>query len=145
MLSVLFLTACQPNNFHFEQVAKIGGSWESNDQKSFQIPVKKPNQEFSMYFILRNNTDYNYSNIYLFTEIKSPSGEIIIDTLEYQIAYPNGEWIGFGLGDVKQNTLVYKERIALKDSGLYEINVSQAMREFNLDGIEDISLMIERN
>lgn len=145
ILCVLFLTSCQQNNFYFEEVAKIGGEWNANDQKTFRIPVKNPDQEFTMYFILRNNTDYGFSNIYFFTELKSPQGETIIDTLEYQVAYPNGEWIGFGMGNIKQNTFVYKERIALKDSGLYEINISHAMREPILNGIEDISLMIERN
>lgn len=139
------MVSCQQNNFYFEEVAKIGGSWGSDEKKSFHIPVKNPNQEFTMYFILRNNTDYNFSNIYFFTELKSPKGEIIIDTLEYQVAYPNGEWMGFGMGNIKQNTLVYKEKIALQDSGLYEINVTHAMREPMLNGIEDISLMIERN
>lgn len=65
--------------------------------------------------------------------------------MEYQLAYPNGEWMGFGMGEIKQNTLVYKEKLALKDTGIYEINVSQAMREIDLTGIEDISLMIEKN
>lgn len=139
------MAACQQNNFYFEEVARVGSHWSSADSKNFKVPVKTPGQKFTMYFILRNNNDYEFSNIYLFTELKSPDGKIVADTLEYQVAYPTGEWMGFGMGDIKQNTLVYKEKIALEDSGLYEINVKQAMREADLVGIEDISLMIEKN
>lgn len=145
ILGIFFLAACQQNNFYFEEVAKVGSSWKSTDTKKFTVPVKNPDQEFTMYFILRNNSEYEYSNIYVFTELKSPKGERVVDTLEYQLAYPTGEWMGFGMGDIKQNTLVYKEKIALKDTGVYEINVAQAMRENDLIGIEDISLMIEKN
>lgn len=139
------MASCHQGNFYFEEVAKVENSWKSNDFKTFKVPVKNAKHEYTMYFIMRNNNEYPYSNIYLFTELKSPSGEVVADTLEYQLAYPNGEWMGFGMGEIKQNTLVYKEKLALKDTGIYEINVSQAMREIDLTGIEDISLMIEKN
>lgn len=137
--------SCKQNNFYFEEVANIHNSWKSTDFKTFNFPVKQTEQSYNLFFVLRNNNDYQYSNIYFFTSFKSPSGEIIADTLEYQVAYPDGKWMGFGMGDIKQNTLVYKENLALKDTGIYQVNVVQAMRESDLKGIEDISLMIEKN
>ena len=145
VIGIFLLSACHQNNFYFEEVAKIGNEWKSSDVKTFNVPVKNINSKYTMYFILRNNSQYPFSNVYLFTQLKSPKGETIVDTLEYQVAYPTGEWMGFGMGDIKQNTLVYKENLSLKDTGVYEISVSQAMRELKLSGIEDISLMIEKN
>ena len=145
MVLIFSVLSCRKGNFYFEEVARIENSWKAEDIKTFKIPVKNKEQKFTMYFILRNNNDYAFSNIYFFTKLKSPAGEIIVDTLEYQVAYPDGEWMGFGMGNIKQNTLVYKENIALKDTGIYQIEVGQAMRENDLVGIEDISLMIEKN
>lgn len=144
-LILILLSACNQDKFYFEEVAEVDNIWEASDFKSFHMPVKDDSQKFTMYFILRNNNDYSFSNIYFFTKLKSPNGEVIADTLEYQLAYPSGEWMGFGMGDIKQNTLVYKENLALKDTGVYEISVTQAMRENQLKGIEDISLMIQKN
>lgn len=144
-LILMLLASCDQGDFYFEEVAKLDNSWEATDFKSFDFPVKDSVQEYTMYFIVRNNNNYAYSNIYFFTKLKSPNGEVIADTLEYQLAYPDGEWMGFGMGDIKQNTLVYKEKLALKDTGKYQVSVAQAMRESDLKGIEDISLMIEKN
>lgn len=146
LLAVILAGAsCSQPNFYFEEVAKVDNSWKKNDLKTFNFPVKNKDGKFTLYFVLRNNSEYAYSNIYFFTKLKSPSGETIADTLEYQVAYPDGSWMGFGMGDVKQNTLVFKENMALKDTGIYEVSVVQAMREAELKGIEDISLMIEKN
>lgn len=145
ILSVLLLQSCEKRNFYFEQVSKLNNSWKDNDFKTFEIPVKEKNSKVTLYFVLRNNNQYPYSNIYFFTKLAAPNGEIITDTLEYQLAYPNGEWIGFGMGEIKQNTLVYKEKIQLQDTGKYKVSIVQAMREKELKGIEDISLMVEKN
>lgn len=139
------MVGCQQKKFYFEEVANVDSQWKDNDFKSFNFPVKEADKKFTMYFVVRNNNDYKYSNIYFFTKLKSPNGETITDTLEYQLAYPDGKWMGFGMGEIKQNTLVYKENIALRDTGVYEVSIVQAMREKDLQGIEDISLMIEKN
>lgn len=142
---MVVLQACDQKNFYFEQVNKVNNAWEQNDPKSFEFPVKATKNLYTLYFVLRNNNDYKYSNLYLFTKLSSPTGEVIVDTLEYQLAYPDGRWMGFGMGEIKQNTLVYKENIQLKDTGRYKVSVVQAMREDTLMGIEDISLMVEKN
>ncbi|MXV37615.1 gliding motility lipoprotein GldH [Flavobacteriaceae bacterium Ap0902] len=142
---VLLITSCDQKNFYFEQVNRINNSWGDNDFKTFKFPVKQKDSKFTLYFVLRNNNDYKYSNIYFFTQFTSPQGEMITDTLEYQLAYPDGRWTGFGMGEVKQNTLVYKENIQLADTGIYKVSVGQAMREKKLIGLEDISLMVEKN
>ena len=145
IIFVLFAASCQQSNFYFEEVANVDNQWIDNSPKTFKFPVKETGKNFTMYFIIRNNNDYKYSNIYFFTKLKSPDGQTIADTLEYQLAYPDGKWMGFGMGEIKQNTLVFKENIALQDTGIYEVSIAQAMREKDLQGIEDISLMIERN
>lgn len=143
IISFIF-NSCQPENIHFEEVARIDNSWKKNEYKSFSIPIKKIEKKHDLYLIIRNNNQYPYRNIYLFTKLKSPKGEVLIDTLEYQLADPAGKWLGYGMGEIKQNTLVYKENISLQDTGIYQFQVIHAMREDNLKGIEDISLMVEK-
>lgn len=136
--------ACQPEGLIYHQSEPLNNSWSAKKAVVFTIPVKESEAGVDLSFVLRNNNDYPFSNIYFFTEFISPKGEKMIDTLEYQLAYPNGEWIGSGMGAIKQNTLIYKENIALKDTGVYQLKIKQAMRQNPLVGLEDISLLVQK-
>lgn len=138
------LLSCQAENTHFEKIERIDNNWKKNDTKSFSIPILSKDGKYDLQLIIRNNSQYPYRNLYLFTEIISPKGESLIDTLEYQLADFSGNWLGSGMGEIKQNTLIFKENISLQDTGKYKINISHAMRENNLKGLEDISLMVEK-
>lgn len=138
------LLSCQAENTHFEDMERIDNNWKKIDTKSFSIPILSKDGKYDLQLIIRNNNQYPYRNLYIFTEIISPKGESLIDTLEYQLADITGKWLGSGMGEIKQNTLIYKENISLQDTGKYKVNISHAMRENNLKGIEDISLMVEK-
>nr|WP_164881980.1 gliding motility lipoprotein GldH [Ornithobacterium rhinotracheale] len=143
IIAITFL-ACQPEGLIYQESKSLNGSWLAKDEAVFQIPVRESLSGVDLSLVLRNNEDYPFSNIYFFTEFTSPKGEKMLDTLEYQLAFPDGEWIGSGMGAIKQNTLIYKENITLKDTGIYQLKIKQAMRLNPLEGIEDISLLIQK-
>ena len=79
-----------------------------------------------------------------------PNGKTITDTLEYQMAKPNGELMGEGFTDVKENKLWYKEGVRFDEIGDYSIIIQHAMRNNgevngvdNLKGITDVGFRIE--
>jgi gliding motility-associated lipoprotein GldH len=66
------------------------------------------------------------------------------------MAKPNGELLGSGFTDIKENKLWYKEGIVFNESGEYTINIQHAMREngkvngvVNLEGITEVGFRIE--
>jgi gliding motility-associated lipoprotein GldH len=63
--------------------------------------------------------------------------------LNYVLAKPNGEWLGTGFGDTKETLFQYKLNYKFPEKGKYEIGLTQAMRNDNLPGIEDIGVKIE--
>lgn len=136
--------SCQESSAIYDSKKPLNNSWGQKKEIDFHFSGEEQGERVSMFFVLRNNNEYPFSNIYLFTELKAPQGQKIIDTLEYQVAYPDGKWIGSGMGEIKQNTFIYKENIALKDTGEYQLKVKQAMRENPLVGLEDISLIVEK-
>lgn len=81
-----------------------------------------------------------------------PNGKVISDTLEYEMTKPNGEWLGTGFGDVKENKLWYKENVKFYESGDYCVRIKQAMRKNgqvegieDLQGITDVGFRIEKS
>ena len=66
------------------------------------------------------------------------------------MAKTNGELLGSGFSDVKENKLWFKENFIFSETGNYLINIQHAMRENgvvkgveNLEGITDVGFRIE--
>ena len=74
----------------------------------------------------------------------SLKNEIIkMDTLQYILAKPNGEWLGNGFGSVKEILLQYKNNYLFPNNGKYQIEIKHGMRADELKGMEDIGIKIE--
>ena len=79
-----------------------------------------------MYVNLRNNNAYKYNNLFLIIAINYPNGKVEKDTLEYKMAAPNGEFLGTGFSDIKENKLWYKgfeQPFKFSEKGEYTVNV----------------------
>jgi gliding motility-associated lipoprotein GldH len=105
----------------------------------------------NIYINLRNNNDYQYSNLYLIVGIDFPDNKSVVDTLEYEMADAEGKFLGTGFTDLKENQLEYKTNVVFPTTGAYTISVQHAMRKNGdvngiilLDGITDIGLQIEK-
>ncbi|MBQ0152954.1 MAG: gliding motility lipoprotein GldH, partial [Chryseobacterium sp.] len=66
-----------------------------------------------------------------------------IDTLNYILAKPSGEWLGTGFGETKETLFQYKLNYKFPKEGTYEVDVQHAMRNDILTGIEDIGIKVE--
>ncbi len=107
-----------------------------------------------MYVNLRNTNAYKFSNLFLIVELNYPNGKAVKDTLEYKMAAPNGELLGSGFSDLKENKLWfrgYKDPFKFNEEGDYQVNIQHAMRNNgdvdgveNLEGITDIGFRVEK-
>ena len=150
LLMLAGLAACNNANQHSEYHALNNGVWASSDTLTFQFSGLTNNDNHSLFFNVRNDNDYPFSNLFLIAEMHHPNGEILIDTLEYTMAEPDGTWLGKGHGSLKESKLWFKENIKLLDSSVYLVKVTHAMREngqvqgiTNLKGITDFGIEIQ--
>ena len=126
-------------------------AWAKEDKKVFSFEDIDTIQHHNLFINIRNDNSYPYSNLFLITELTFPSGEVVKDTLEYEMAYPSGEWMGKGYGSVKENKLWYKENIVFPKKGVYTLEIAHAMRKNgkvegveSLEGITDVGFQIEK-
>lgn len=147
---IMVLVSCNDNAVydHYKTLPKEG--WSHDTAIKFKVTNVDTFSTYNAFINLRNNSDYQYSNLFLITELNYPNGKTVIDTLEYTMAYPNGNYLGKGFGAVKENKLWYKENITFSEEGEYLINIRQAMRQNgsvapveNLKGITEVGLRIE--
>src|SRR5690606_2999341 len=127
-----------------EQKSVSGSTWNKDSALTFNFEIKDTAKTYNFSFLSRNTNDYPYSNFYIFTKLINPKGEEFTDTLQYYLAFQDGEWIGKGQ-HLKELFLVYRENISLKDTGEYKLSVWHGMRDENLIGIQDISLIVDKN
>jgi gliding motility-associated lipoprotein GldH len=151
-LLVVF-TSCDSNQV-FDQYQSVSKQWSKGEIIEFSFQAPDSINPYNLYVNLRNNNDYKYSNLFLIVEMNFPNGKVETDTLEYEMAKPDGTFLGLGFSDVKENKLWYKgydKPFVFSENGQYKVNIQQAMRENgktqgieNLQGILDIGFRIEK-
>lgn len=128
----------------FVVMNKVNSAWDKKSQQKFTVSVTDSQNPKNIIFVVRNNNDYPYSNLRLIANVQNAKAEnLSVDTLNYVLAKPSGEWIGSGFGETKETLFQYKINYKFPADGNYTINVTQAMRKDILPGIEDIGVKIE--
>ena len=151
ILVVIFaLVSCDSNQF-FDSYKTIPSKWDKNDSVVFSFKNPDTLKQYNLFLNIRNTNDYEFSNLFLITTLESPDKITVVDTLEYLMAKPNGEWLGQG-SNVIENKLWYKERYSFKSNGDYKVTVRHAMRKQgsakgveHLNGITEVGFRIENN
>ena len=134
----------------YDEYQSIDEAWDKSDTIEFKINPPDTINPYNLFVNLRNTNDYKYNNLFLIVEMNYPNGKITKDTLEYRMATPEGELLGTGFTDIKENKLWYKEGAVFNESGEYLIKINHAMRESGmvggvdkLNGIIDVGFRIE--
>ncbi len=153
LLGILISISSCDSKSVFDEYQSLPNQWNKDQILSFNFEAPDTTNTYNLYVNLRANKDYKFSNLYLITGLEYPNGKIVIDTLEYKMAAPNGELLGEGFTDVKESKLWYKgykQPFIFKEPGAYTFKVEQAMRKFgqvngvdNLEGITEVGFRVE--
>jgi gliding motility-associated lipoprotein GldH len=134
----------------FSNYESFNDGWPKEDTLVFEFEAPDTIRSFNLFFNTRLNQDYAFDNLFLISSISFPNGKQIVDTLEYEMAHPNGELMGKGFGSVKESKLWYKSDVNFIEEGEYKIKVNHAMRRFEnikeldtLKGIMDFGMQLE--
>lgn len=134
----------------FDEYESLGGTWSKNDTLKFTLPKLDKQQYYNLFLNIRCNDDYPFNNIFVLVSMTQPDGVTKVDTLEYEMANPDGSLMGEGITDVKLSKLFYKEKFQFKQYGVYKVNIQQALRKSSevngvkeLKGITEVGFRIE--
>ncbi|MFK7814224.1 MAG: gliding motility lipoprotein GldH [Maribacter sp.] len=149
LIGLVTLVSCNTNMVKSEYRATDGGFWNKDDVLEFTFEELDTLQHHDVFINVRNDETFPYNNLFLIAELNFPDGNVVTDTLEYEMALPDGTWLGQGYGSLKESKLWYKENIVFSTSGVYTLRVSHAMRKngnvngvVNLEGITDVGYEI---
>lgn len=145
LLIILAMTACDPGRIYDQSLAINDASWDRDSVLHYEVAIDDSLQLSNFFISIRNNTDYPYSNIYLFLTTEFPNGHATTDTIECILADKKGQWLGTGSGRLKDNLIMLQQSLRFPLSGTYNFYIEQGMREENLPGIEDVGLRVEKH
>ena len=154
LISLLFISlllGCN-NGVEYSQYASLPDGWEAHNPVLFQVEVTDSLTPKDIFIMVRNTEQYPFSNLFLITKMEEPkSNKVIVDTLEYEMATPEGKWLGDGYSAIKESKLWYKEQFVFPTKGKYNLKIEQAMRKIGdnegvtvLKGITEVGLRVEK-
>jgi len=143
LLIIMAITACDPGRIYDESIAIDNASWDRDSVLHYEVAIDDSLQLSNFFISIRNNTDYPYSNIYLFLTTEFPNGHATTDTIECILADKDGQWLGTGSGRLKDNLIMLQQALRFPLNGVYHFYIEQGMRDIKLKGIEDIGLRVE--
>jgi gliding motility-associated lipoprotein GldH len=148
LLVTILLFSCDKKRV-FDEYKSVGSAWNKDSIVTFDLPVLDSTKRYDLFVNLRDNNNYKYNNIFLIVSLESPNGYTKVDTLEYQMANPDGTLLGDGFTDLKESKLYYKENVRFR--GNYKVHIKQVVRENGkvpgvtlLDGITEVGFRIEK-
>jgi gliding motility-associated lipoprotein GldH len=145
------LTSCSKNVVYtqYQQIDENTG-WAKSNLLKFDFEAKDTNQLYDVYINVRNTETYPFRNLFMFLHTTYPNGTKITDTVECILADDRGKWLGSGMGNLFDNTILFKKNARFHQLGKYNFAFEQAMRfgdKNTLDPlplISDIGLTIEK-
>ncbi|MDO9256283.1 MAG: gliding motility lipoprotein GldH [Bacteroidales bacterium] len=140
----LAATACNTDVFHSESVHLKKDKWKAEDTLFYNFSSKDTLATYDFYFEIRNTTDYDMQNLYLFITAYYPGNTFSRDTAECILAAADGKWFGKGMGKHKDNRFLFRKGVRFRKPGNYSIAVNQAMRIDTLNGISDVGILIKK-
>ena len=150
ILLCFVFVSCDSNQV-FDSYKTVSNGWPKDEVVEFEVIPPDTLNAYDLFINIRNSSEYKYSNLFLIVEMDYPNGKVQKDTLEYRMTTPEGDFLGTGFSDVKENKLWYKQGEVFKESGTYFIKITHAMRRNgtvsgleNLEGVLDVGFRIER-
>jgi gliding motility-associated lipoprotein GldH len=144
LMMAFVMSSCDSNRYYEKNIPFEDQTWKRQVPVDFVVDIDDTLGSFNFLINIRHNTDYRYSNIFLFLDTHYPDGMHSHDTLECLLSAPDGRWLGKGNGKIKENRILLKRNVVFPRKGVYEFRFEQAMREDELVGMEDFGIRIER-
>lgn len=135
--------ACSRNNdIYNSYVALPNTGWGTDSLAVFRVNIDDTLSAYDMYFMLRNQSNYAYQNLWLFVDVVAPDGAVARDTVDCVLAHHDGRWIGSGWGSLYDSQHQYRLNTRFAKAGTYRFRICHGMRDDAIEGIHSIGLRI---
>jgi len=140
----LLCSACNSNVYYSDIKSIPNEKWDVTEPLTFTVNIEDSMQYYNMFIHLRNTTDFETQNFYVFMRTTYPDGHAEQDTLRFILCDPYGKWTGKGQGRIKDNKFLFQKNIRFPFNGEYTFTVTQGMRVDKVNGVSDFGISLEK-
>ncbi|MGA1398482.1 MAG: gliding motility lipoprotein GldH [Schleiferiaceae bacterium] len=120
-------------------------AWYADSMLVFDVPVSDTTNTYRVEVEIRHAGTYAYRNLYVGRDVLNRSGTLYHDTAEFQLATPEGGWIGDGIAGLKTIALAYRaEGLKFSKPDTFRFRLQHLMRDEPLQGIHSVALKLYR-
>ena len=145
LLFICLFAACDKDIVFEKNISITDYRWDQNNVVNLEADIKDTTSLHNIYINIRNASGYQFSNLFLFLNTSTPNGTVARDTVELMLADESGRWLGSGLGDIRDNRILFKANYRFPQAGVWKFGLQQAMRVNPLPDIADVGLRIEKS
>lgn len=142
-VTIFYITACTDSAIVDQNQELKGQHWSYIKKVSVPVIIEDTSKKYNLYMNLRHTADYKYSNIFVLIHQVGPDGKRSTERKEFQLAYPDGEWLGSGSGNIYSYQLLFRENYQFPKKGEYIFSFEQNMRDNPLGEVTDAGLRVE--
>ncbi|MFN3783740.1 MAG: gliding motility lipoprotein GldH [Spirosomataceae bacterium] len=143
-----FLMSCEVDGVYKGKKDFPELGWRVRDIPTFTFKVERPEEPLNYYYIVRNDVDYAYYNLFIKYTLLDSSGRVIRAKMEEITLFDpkTGKPFGKGLGDIFDHQIkaTSLQNFRFPAPGNYTIKIEQYMRQDPLAGIMTMGLTIEK-
>lgn len=143
--AALAVISCTQGYEYNSYVSLDERGWNKDSLAVFEAQIPDSVNTYDIWFMIRNENNYPYQNLWLFVEATSPSGQMVCDTVECTLARPDGTWVGGGWGSLYTARYAYRLQTRFAQAGNYSFRIAHGMRHDDVIGIKSIGLCIEES
>jgi len=147
ILLFLLIFSCENEDIIFLDYLNLNGNWDKKNEINFSFKSEENFADLSL--LIRSDSSYPFSNIYLITSIKN-NNEIIIDTINYLFKNDNYKWYNSKSSSINNSKIYLKKNFKIL-AGELDFKVKHSIRYLDsimpqkkLDGILDVGLLVEK-
>ena len=142
---LLSMVSCGGKKTLFDETQNIAGTWNRFENKTFTVPVTNTDDYFDIYMkVAVDTTLFRQSSLPLNVNIYSPDGERRM----FRASVPLRDRQGLPAGTVEHGRMVVDRKVrdlfSFNSKGDYRIEVGQATHLYDIKGVKQITLHIEK-
>lgn len=138
------LNACSEGAKPSDAYSFENHSWPDDLVVPFEFEVTDTTNLYDIALILRNTTDYKYSNLFVQIKMVPPYGNSSTRIYEIPIANPDGSWIGTKSGSLVENKFRLKKDTRFPFLGKYKFEVKHLITDKEVKEVMDLSMMLRK-
>lgn len=116
--------------------------WNYDDSLVLDVNIDDEDAKYDLLVEVDHEESFSYQNLYLLIKTVFPDGKNVEAPLSLELSNKKGKWQSKCSGSACSLQFFLQENFSFEASGSYQFSISQYSRDAELEGVNEIKLML---